>query len=41
MHEKATQFEILNRVDVGGMAEIFRARNTETGEILAIKRILP
>lgn len=41
MHEKATQFEILNRVDVGGMAEIFRARNIETGEILAIKRILP
>lgn len=41
MHEKATQFEILNRVDAGGMAEIFRARNAMTGEIMAIKRILP
>lgn len=36
-----TQFEILDRVDVGGMAEIFRAKNTATGEIMAIKRILP
>ncbi|MBO4349513.1 MAG: serine/threonine protein kinase [Proteobacteria bacterium] len=38
---ETTQFEILNRVDVGGMAEIFRARNLNTGQIMAIKRILP
>ena len=41
MEQCSTQFEILDRVDVGGMAEIFRARNLETGEIMAIKRILP
>ena len=41
MEQCNTQFEILDRVDVGGMAEIFRARNLETGEIMAIKRILP
>ena len=41
MDQCSTQFEILDRVDVGGMAEIFRARNLETGEIVAIKRILP
>lgn len=39
--QETTQFEILNRVDVGGMAEIFRARNLNTGQIMAIKRILP
>jgi serine/threonine protein kinase len=38
---EGTQFEILNRVDVGGMAEIFRAKNLENGQIMAIKRILP
>lgn len=38
---EGTQFEILNRIDVGGMAEIFRAKNLENGEIMAIKRILP
>lgn len=41
MQQENTQFEILNRVDVGGMAEIFRAKNLSTGEIVAIKRILP
>lgn len=41
MKTEGTQFEILNRVDVGGMAEIFRAKNLSTGEIMAIKRILP
>ena len=41
MGQEGTQFEILNRVDVGGMAEIFRARNLDTGEVKAIKRILP
>lgn len=41
MAQEATQFEILDRVDVGGMAEIFRARNLSNGEIMAIKRILP
>ena len=41
MAQEATQFEILDRVDVGGMAEIFRARNLANGEIMAIKRILP
>ena len=41
MGVEGTQYEILNRVDVGGMAEIFRARNLDTGEMMAIKRILP
>ncbi len=41
MPQEATEFEILDRVDVGGMAEIFRARNLGTGQIMAIKRILP
>lgn len=41
MPQEATQFEILDRVDVGGMAEIFRARNLSSGQIMAIKRILP
>ncbi len=41
MEQCSTQFEILDRVDVGGMAEIFRARNLENGQIVAIKRILP
>lgn len=41
MAQEATQFEILDRVDVGGMAEIFRAKNLENGQIMAIKRILP
>ena len=41
MQQEGTQFEILNRVDVGGMAEIFRAKNLSNGQIMAIKRILP
>jgi len=41
MSGEETQFRILERVGVGGMAEIFRARNEKTGEIVAIKRILP
>lgn len=38
---EGTQYQIIDRIDVGGMAEIFRAKNLETGEIVAIKRILP
>ena len=38
---EGTQYQIIDRIDVGGMAEIFRARNLDTGEIMAIKRILP
>jgi len=41
MSGEGTQFRILERVGVGGMAEIFRARNEKTGDIVAIKRILP
>jgi len=38
---EGTQYQILDRIDVGGMAEIFRAKNLNTNEIVAIKRILP
>lgn len=38
---EGTQYQIIDRIDVGGMAEIFRARNLDTGEVMAIKRILP
>ncbi|MFI5301313.1 MAG: protein kinase, partial [Polyangiales bacterium] len=34
-------YDLLERVNVGGMAEIFRARVRSTGQICAIKRILP
>ena len=34
-------YDLLERVNVGGMAEIFRARVRATGAICAIKRILP
>ncbi|MGZ3421998.1 MAG: protein kinase domain-containing protein [Polyangiales bacterium] len=34
-------YELLDRVNVGGMAEIFRARDTQSGQVCAIKRILP
>ncbi|MCA9634318.1 MAG: serine/threonine protein kinase, partial [Myxococcales bacterium] len=35
------KYELLERVSVGGMAEVFRARHRETGEVVALKRILP
>lgn len=38
---EGTQYQILDRIDVGGMAEIFRAKNLDTGATVAIKRILP
>lgn len=41
MEQEGTQYQIIDKIDVGGMAEIFRAENLSTGEILAIKRILP
>ncbi len=34
-------YDLLERVSVGGMAEIFRARVRASGEIVAVKRILP
>lgn len=41
MESEARQIKILNRIDVGGMAEIFRAKRLDTGALIAIKRILP
>ncbi|MEZ4376361.1 MAG: protein kinase [Polyangiaceae bacterium] len=35
------KYELLERVSVGGMAEVFRARHRESGETVALKRILP
>ncbi len=35
------RFELLDRISAGGMAEVFRARDTERGTIVALKRILP
>ncbi len=34
-------YDLLDRVNVGGMAEVFRARDRDSGEICAVKRILP
>jgi serine/threonine protein kinase len=34
-------YELTERVNVGGMAEVFRARDTARGRLVAIKRILP
>lgn len=35
------QYEILERISVGGMAQVFRARHLKTDAIVAIKRVLP
>jgi len=35
------RYELLDRVNVGGMAEIFRAVDTQSGALCAVKRILP
>ena len=35
------RYELLERVSVGGMAEIFRAADREADRVVAIKRILP
>ena len=40
LDKKIGRYRILNRVAVGGMAEIFRAETT-AGKIIAIKKILP
>lgn len=37
----ATPIRILDKIDTGGMAEILKAEDTQTHDILAIKRILP
>lgn len=34
-------YHLIDRVSVGGMAEVFQARFEETGSVVAIKRILP
>ncbi|MEO8799416.1 MAG: serine/threonine-protein kinase, partial [Polyangiaceae bacterium] len=34
-------YEILDRISVGGMAEVFRARSRANGTIVALKRMLP
>jgi eukaryotic-like serine/threonine-protein kinase len=34
-------FELVDRISVGGMAEIFRARQLSSNQIVALKRILP
>ncbi len=35
------RYELLERVSAGGMAEVFRARDTKRGTVVALKRILP
>jgi serine/threonine protein kinase len=35
------RYELLDRISAGGMAEVFRARDTKRGTIVALKRILP
>ena len=35
------RYELLDRVSAGGMAEVFRARDTQRGAVVALKRILP
>jgi serine/threonine protein kinase len=35
------RYELLERVSAGGMAEVFRARDTERDQVVALKRILP
>ena len=35
------RYELLDRVSAGGMAEVFRARDTARGTVVALKRILP
>jgi len=34
-------YEILDRISVGGMAQVFRARHVRNGNIVALKRVLP
>ncbi|MEO8877132.1 MAG: serine/threonine-protein kinase, partial [Polyangiaceae bacterium] len=34
-------YEILDRISVGGMAQVFRARDRRSGAIVALKRVLP
>lgn len=34
-------FDLVERISVGGMAEVFRAVHRQTGQVVALKRILP
>jgi serine/threonine protein kinase len=34
-------YELLDRISAGGMAEVFRAREMQSGRIVALKKILP
>ena len=34
-------FELIQRISVGGMAEVFQARHRQSGAVVALKRILP
>ena len=35
------RYELLERISAGGMAEVFRARDSERDAVVALKRILP
>jgi len=35
------RYELLSRISLGGMAEVFRATHTPSGSLVALKRILP
>ena len=35
------RYELLQRISMGGMAEVFLARHTPSGTLVALKRILP
>ncbi|MCA9585150.1 MAG: protein kinase [Myxococcales bacterium] len=39
--ESFGHYELLGRLSAGGMAEVFRARDTRRGTLVALKRILP
>jgi serine/threonine-protein kinase len=35
------RYEILDRISAGGMAEVFRAKDTKRGSLVALKKLLP
>ena len=37
--QSVNKYEKLNRIDEGSYGIVYKARNTETGEIVALKRI--
>jgi len=39
--ERLGKYEIIDELGHGGMARVFRARNSETGEIVAVKVLMP